>query len=390
MNKNRVSCDGLSALVVSGSAHLAFNVATCLADAGHRVRVLGSWQSSTFNLSRHWRGYDQFDRRAFTDQDEGRALAERIDRICRDHQINLVVPADVAACMVIQRHGERITSAKLFPVPGYESFRRLHDKWRFALLAESCGAAHPKTRLIEKPADADAVDLPFPLVVKPLLGTSSRGVYKVESPQQLRRYADRCAARGELPIIAQFYFEGEDCDLTILADHGRVVAWTFQRRRLAESTMIFEDQPRALAECEKVIAAAGYHGMVDFDMRWDHDADRFMIIEANPRFPGTLRFKLWAGVNFPAMGAELAMGGTINGQFVPTTGPCKNHGISPKHLARALAHGRLTPPDFRGHTANAWRNHWSDPLPHLASWVYKLLKRRDRTPPRHIAEPLPE
>ncbi|MCP4641754.1 MAG: ATP-grasp domain-containing protein [bacterium] len=371
----------MKCLVVSGSAYLAHSVATCLWVAGHTVHILGNWRFSHYRLSRAHRRYEHFRPDGIEFEPVSGQLVDRVESYCAQHSIDLVVPADASAITAILRHTDRIRSARLFPLPTLAQFDLLNDKWSFAEVTEACGVGHPDTRLIRTVDDARNIDLPFPVVVKPLNRSGSQGLAVLSTPDRLRSHIASCETKGETPLIAQRFIEGCDMDATVLVDRGEVIAWAIQRRDIENSAVDFVRDDAVLNMVRTIASHVGYHGVLNIDVRYDARQRRPMAIEANPRFPGPLLFKLWAGVNFPAMGAALAYGDDPRATFTPPFGRCVNCGVSPRCLCKALLRGRLVPPGFSEYTETAWRANYRDPVAHLAAW---FVDRFVKHPPHSI------
>jgi carbamoyl-phosphate synthase large subunit len=367
-------------LVVAGSPFLAHNAAACLWHAGCSVEILGVWGWSNYRLSRAHRRFERVDPALLKQEGNTPELVAQIEAYCRRRNIDVVVPGDVTATLAILPYRDGLRSAQLFPTPTHDQFIDLHDKWFFSRVAAACGSRHPKTCLIESPDRLSALDLAFPLIVKPLRRTAGEGVFRIDTPEDLARHVDGCFRKNELPIIAQEWIDGYDLDLTLIVDRGKPRAWTIQRRGAGFPVVEFINDPAILDLGRRIVTHTGYHGVVDFDIRFDERNHVPVVIEANPRFPGTLRFKLWAGVNFPAIGIAMALGESLPRDFVPPVGFCVDPGISPKRLLRALAHGHFVPEDLRGYSTTAWRMNYQDPAPHFLNWFASKLKREAQKP----------
>jgi biotin carboxylase len=314
-------------------------------------------------------------------------LVVDIDRYCQKRGVDFVIPADESATRLLLKNRDALHSANLFPAPGFELFNRLNNKWQFSRLVHECGAPQPLTKLVTSSSDIRSLGCSYPLIVKPLEGSSSEGVFLVDSEAQLQRHFDVCDSSGALPFLVQELVSGADMDLTILANHGKIVAWTLQERHPGFSFRFVRND--ALYELgRKVVEFTKYNGVIDFDLRYDAASRKAWLIEANPRLPGSLRFKLWAGVNLVDMGLQMAAGGHVSSTVPPPQGFCVDYGCSPKHLLRALCRGRLTPKEWPPFTANAWRMNLSDPLPNVLLWFAHKLGRHTATP-LHTPQPMP-
>jgi hypothetical protein len=365
-------------LVIADNDLFARWVTVCLASAGHRVRVMAPGAHRLTRLSRHCCAHTACDAEILRQPDS--SLVERIDRYCRDHRLEWVVPADLPAALLLARGRERLKTPSIFPVSDAALIERLHDKWDFHGLLRTLGLPTPRTWLWESARDVERGSGTFPLMLKPPRGEGGVGVRRVDSPDDLSRVLGPYAERHGWPILAQEFIPGRDIDLSVLADRGRIVAWTIQRSPSGRpGDLEFLQHPRVLEIGAAVVRATGYHGVAHFDLRIDERSGEPLFLEANPRFWGSLRHSLWSGVNFPALGIAVAQGRNAGAQFRPALGSCRDPGFSIRSGVGALLHGRLRPDGWSSATEAGWRCHLSDPVPELWQRLRRLATARTET-----------
>lgn len=205
------------------------------------------------------------------------------------------------------------------PLPPLETLRRANDRERLLPLAASLGVAVPRTWC---PADDAALkraagEVSFPAVVK---FRSDEGLYlpPVDRYRVARDRDELMLAYGRLsaaqarPLI-QEHVAGEGCGWSALYDHGRLVA-QIGHRRLREfpvsggpSTACesFHHPAMEAAGCA-LLEALEWHGVAMVEFK--RTGDRFVLMEINPRFWGTLPLALACGVNFPDLLVRTAAG----------------------------------------------------------------------------------
>lgn len=362
----------MNILVIGKDDVFTLWVTVALASSGHRVCVMAPGGNRVARLSRHCRAYRACD--AEIPQHPDPAFMAGLSAYCREQKIDWIVPADLPPTLLLARWERDPDAPRIFPCSRPELIERLNDKWEFHRLLGELGLPTPRTRLLESAVGVDRRPPDVPLILKPVRGEGGRGILRVDSPAGLPATLDRHAAEHRWPLVAQEYVPGQDIDLSVLADHGRIVAWTIQRRSASRpSTIEFLQHPRVLELGSELIRAVGYHGIVHFDLRIDERTGQPLFIEANPRFWGSLRHSVWSGVNFPALGIEMARGEDVGRRFKPVEGPCRDPGFSFRSVAVALLRGRRRPEEWSTATEAGWWCHLTDPLPEAWMRVRKLL-----------------
>jgi predicted ATP-grasp superfamily ATP-dependent carboligase len=364
----------MNVLVVSNNDLFSRWVTFSLSTAGHRVDVMTPGGHRLTRLSRHCQAHTPCDADTLRRQD--RSLLERIAAYCRDRDVQGVVPADLPASLLLSKAKDELKGLRVFPVSDPDLIERLHNKWDFFRLAGDLSLPVPKTWRLENREQAERAPLEFPVILKPIDGDGGNGVLRVESKAALSGMLEAYGAKWGWPFLAQKFIPGKDIDVSLLADHGRVVAWTVQLNHGGQQGLIeFCRHPQALETASALVRACGYHGVIHFDMRIDERTNRLLFIEANPRFWGSLRHSVWSGVNFAALGLSMANGEDVSSRFTPVTGPCRDPGFSIRPIVRAFLHGKRRPDGWSYATETGWRSHLGDPLPEVMNRLRQLSRK---------------
>ncbi|MEQ8968272.1 MAG: ATP-grasp domain-containing protein [Azospirillaceae bacterium] len=246
---------------------------------------------------------------------------------------------------------------------------RLHDKRRFAALAQELGLPMPETRVLPPEAgDPDPIRaLGPPLVVKPPAESGGRGVRFAATAEAVAALVDTLPADTE--GIAQRLVPGIDGGVGLLAWHGRIVAARYQEWR-GPGELVFEDAPRAVAMAERVVAATGFSGLGFVDTRHDPETGDLRVIECNPRPWASIRAASASGVNMVALALDLAMGKPV--EPAPAHPPVRVRKLSPL-MRRGFAELLRGRAPGAGELGLAWRQ-ISDPLPLV--WNRAVDRRR--------------
>lgn len=334
-------------LVLTDMENLALSVIRTLGGRGLVAGVAGAGAGPLVRLSRHCSFYAQVAADGREMAEAGPAVVEAAGRAVRDFKPDLIVPVDVPGGYLAARLKEAGGPIPFFPSPDAATLDRVDDKWSFYRFLLANGLPTPGTLRLE---DAGAsAGLKVPAVIKPPADSGGRGVTVVRTEGELRARLDGAA----YPILSQEYVEGEDVDLSFLADRGRLLAWAVQLRA-PDGSIRYIDDERVVDIGRRLAAASDYTGLAHIDMRYDGPARaRVVVIECNPRFWGTFAYTLGLGADFLGLGMDLALG------KAPAAMTASPVGSSPN------AH---------------FRQKFSDPLPEVRKAVRRLLGYRENGP----------
>jgi predicted ATP-grasp superfamily ATP-dependent carboligase len=259
-----------------------------------------------------------------------------------------------------------------------QSIRELDDKFGFARLLQRLGLPGPGFWLVGSPSDVESHPLGENIVIKPLQGEGSRGVRRVQTRKELRAVVAAQRDFPARPLLLHEYIPGEDIDLSLLADHGEIVAWTIHRRSSRSlgyrlGSVSFLENENVLRLGRELVRTIQYHGVAHIDMRCDSRDGSIKLIEFNPRLYGSIHFAAFAGVNFVTLGLKLADGTR------PPSGVRQTNGAAntPLALLRLLFHNPERIKRFTPATRRALRQAILDPLPWMAS---RLRRRKAQMP----------
>jgi predicted ATP-grasp superfamily ATP-dependent carboligase len=247
-----------------------------------------------------------------------------IDFVERERVDVLIPVTDVTMHAVCSNH-DRLERHCAMAVPTLESFELVSDKWRVLQTAARCGIAVPRTHIISGLAGLNAhLDMiEYPAVVKPgrsrirtAHGWMATSVHYASSADDLRRlYRDVSYVSG-YPSLIQPRIVGPGVGVFVLCDHGRQVV-CFAHRRLREKppaggpSVLCESiaiSPALRTQAERLLAPLGWHGVAMLEFKQDSASGDLFLMEVNGRFWGSLQLAIDAGIDFPFLTCQLALG----------------------------------------------------------------------------------
>lgn len=210
----------------------------------------------------------------------------------------------------------------LVPYPPHEVVVRLFDKAAATQVAEASGISVPKTA---EATDTTLARWSWPAVIKPRShwtpGSTAGWVQTtvVATAEQAATIASQIRKIGGEPLIQEFV-AGKLLSVTMVLDaHREVVAvvqqeaeriWPVSAGGSVRAVSVPVDPPLA-ALVARFLAELGWVGLAQVQMLQAVGRPP-TLIDVNGRFYGSMQLALAAGVNLPALCAELALSGHVD------------------------------------------------------------------------------
>jgi D-aspartate ligase len=247
-------------------------------------------------------------------------LVERLIRFAKEEEEKPVLYYEGDwDLLVVSRYRDRLSEVFRFVVPDATLVEDLVDKARFRTLANRLGLPVPRSVPISpahtRPED---VDLPFPLIIKPLTRQNrtwepfagAAKAVRVETPTDLRALWSRLAETDE-DVLAQELIPGSETLIEsyhVYVDNHGEIAGEFTGRKIRTypasfgfSTALTTTDAADVADLGRDIARRlDLRGVAKLDFKRSPDG-QLALLEVN------LRFNLWhhlgarAGVNLPSL-----------------------------------------------------------------------------------------
>lgn len=309
-------------LVTDGTERAALAIVRSLGRAGYRVHVCADRKWALAGCSRYASASHRLPA-ALTDP---AGFAEGVISLTHGIEADLVIPVTEASLRALLPERGSLAPAEL-PFPSAETFCRVSDKETLREVAERLGIRTP--RQVSIPA-AEALSgesgrLPsFPLVLKPTRsvvptgdgGQQKVGVSYAADPREL---AARLAAYPSqaFPLQLQERIVGPGLGVFLLRWEGKILA-AFSHRRIREKppsggVSVYRESvpvdPELLAASTRLLESFDWQGVAMVEFKRDTGSGQTYLMEVNGRFWGSLQLAIDAGVDFPRLLVEAALGG---------------------------------------------------------------------------------
>ncbi len=306
-------------LITDGEQRAALAVVRSLGRAGHRVIVTSARRRSLAGASRYAASTLQLPDPLAAPE----AFTQAMIGAAQHWQPDIVLPiTDAALRALLPIRGALVG---VIPFGPAEVVRRAADKPVVLGLAQTLGIHVPRQIVLSRPdeaADAATGSLAWPIVVKPGRsvsdgpdGSVKLGVRWANDIQQLRAIT-RSLPASAFPLLLQERVAGPGTGVFLLRWGGRTLA-AFAHERVREkppsggvsvcSVSVTPDRD-LLAQAEALLAALDWQGPAMVEFKRDAQTGTPYLMEINGRFWGSLQLAVDAGVDFPRLLVDAALG----------------------------------------------------------------------------------
>jgi predicted ATP-grasp superfamily ATP-dependent carboligase len=307
-------------LITDGDSRSALAATRSLGRRGHEVFTAATRATSLAGVSRHSRAAFSYPDPAADSEGFVRTICE----IATRERLDLVIPMTEITTLLLTGERARLPAGCKVPFPEQALVDRASDKAAVMALARECGVPIPATNVVANVAEARAVadSLTYPAVIKPARsrvrvnsGWLSTGVEYAANPADLIRRLEALHP-ATFPMLLQERVAGPGVGIFACYDRGVSVA-QFSHRRLREKppsggvSVLRESAPLdpvAAENAHRLLRALGWHGVAMVEFKQDSRDGSLRLMEINARFWGSLQLAIDAGVDFPALLADLALG----------------------------------------------------------------------------------
>ena len=304
-------------LVTDAEQRSALAAVRALGRAGYRVHVCSTEDRPLAGASRHARSVYRVPSAKDSREDFVRRVGDLVDSL----GVAVVLPATEPAMLALLDRRQTLEPA-VVPFGSPEAFRALSDKARVTEAARTIGLPVPHQRLLADAAPEEAAGMTFPLVVKPSRSTVASGnqlleqsVSHVASHSELRRVL-QSLPEAAFPVLLQERISGPGMGIFLLRWNGEPRA-VFAHRRIREKppsggVSVYresvEADPDLVARSEELLERFGWSGVAMVEYKRDADTGVPYVMEVNARLWGSLQLAVDAGVDFPRLLVEAALG----------------------------------------------------------------------------------
>ena len=253
------------------------------------------------------------DRRLIIPRGEADSYTAFVLELCERLEIAVLIPTvDSELIPLAGERGAFAAAGTELVLASEQTLRICLDKW--ALHRRCQGAVRvPRSLLVDAAFDPSLPELP--VIVKPRVGSGSRGIRLVERRDELERL-DRDGT-----LLVQENLPGPEYSLDVLArSDGRVIAVVPRARLKVDSGIavtgrtVHDEGLQAIGR--EVAERIGLTSVANVQVKEAVDGEP-ALLEVNPRFPGTMPLTVASGVNMPKLCVDDALGSPLPKEILP-------------------------------------------------------------------------
>lgn len=307
-------------LITDGDTRQALAATRSLGRLGHLVVVLSDLQRCLAGASK----YCSVAVRCPSPAHDPAAFVSAVIAAAELHQVDVLLPmTEISTVLLTSNRGQLPARCRL-PFPSHESVRRANNKADTIDLARDLGVPVPASLRLSSPLGArdELGQLQYPVVIKAACsrvltaaGWISNSVHYAADLEAVREHLAGLPPES-YPVLLQERIEGPGVGVFMLFDRGRPVA-RFAHRRLREKppsggvSVLCESilvDSVAASQAERLLQQLEWHGPAMVEFKRDRRDGSLRLMEINGRFWGSLQLAIDAGVDFPALLVDVAMG----------------------------------------------------------------------------------
>jgi predicted ATP-grasp superfamily ATP-dependent carboligase len=229
-----------------------------------------------------------------------------------------VLPMEDATCEWLLAHGGELAENVRWLLPPADSFALARDKARTFALAQQLGIPAPRTYTPASVGELAELVKANPIeefVLKPRTSSGSAGIV-YGSDIATTSLEQHWELHGPLLLQERIPRGGVAYGVSMLFDRSSRERAAFAHRRLREypvsggpsTQRVSAELDELHSYSQRLLAAADWAGVAMVEWKVHPDGDRPMLLEINPRFWGSLALAVRAGVDFPTLYADAALG----------------------------------------------------------------------------------
>src|SRR5690606_35634481 len=249
------------------------------------------------------------------DEDEEGFVNFLIEYI-KEKQIQALLPMGDRVAEIASKNKEKFKKVTNLLVPDFDVFMIARDKGITLEYAKKHNVPYPKTYKIED-IENDAEGIAYPVIIKPRISSASMGIVIANSKEHVIECYKKVDAEYKDPIIQEIIPDvGEHYQANLLFDENSEVKASCIKKKIRQfpvtggtSTFFKTVYNKEIEELFiRFLKGINWVGPAEVEYMIDPRDGIPKFMEINPRLSATIRLSCFAGVDFPYLILQNALG----------------------------------------------------------------------------------
>ncbi|WP_161991900.1 ATP-grasp domain-containing protein [Flagellimonas algicola] len=249
-------------------------------------------------------------------------LQLKINDLCEKLGIDIILPIQESLIHFLSTNKELLPkNVKIVDLPPSNSLSTVTNKIAFSKHLENNNISGPLSYVTSDCKLSNIENLRFPLLFKPHAVTETgmgKGIVLLKEKGELQKICNEETNNKDGEFLFQEYIAGYDIGCGVLCKKGEIIAHTIQKDILGDKRnfapvngiqMIHDSE--VLSIVARLMKSLDWNGVAQVDLIYDIAKDRILVLEVNGRYWSTLLASLRAGVNFPSLAIQSALGNEL-------------------------------------------------------------------------------
>ena len=323
----------ITAFVTDGDQRPALAITRSLGRRGVSVIVGAEQPSSLASASKYCARHVTYP----SPYEQPDAFEQFVLDLAARERVDVVMPVSDVTTHLVAKNRPALVEHAATTAPPFDAFDQVSNKWALVQRAAACGIDTPRTLYVEDRSALSPLlhQIRYPAVIKPLRsrirtsdGWLPAGVRYAQDQTELFRLYRDVDYLSNYPSLIQQRIVGPGVGVFVLCDRGRLLA-AFAHRRLREKppsggvSVLSESialDPDLVDQAMRLFGPIEWHGVAMMEFKQDCRTGRAFLMEVNARFWGSLHLAIQAGVDFPYLACQLALGERVDAPRQHTIG----------------------------------------------------------------------
>lgn len=291
----------INLLIPDGEAFFSTEVIKCFSDIPFaNIHIVSSkkWIESRFSHKISSFTY-------FKKTENDNEYIEFLRKTILNKKIHVLLPIFYSTTHLLSRYKNNFKDLNINILTPESNYLEIaNNKWELAKFLNKFNLPQPYTTDLMTLKSIE--NLKYPFLLKPKDGSHGSNIFIVKNESEFLKIYDKLKDKDN--YIIQDFIQGYDIDMSVLCKKGEILTYTIQKGYLFGSLPFrppigieFLHSDEIYDTIKKLMKELDWTGVAHIDLRYDSKKDRFLIIEVNPRFWGSIHASKKVGVNFPLL-----------------------------------------------------------------------------------------